>query len=221
MSLAAASWIWSVSSIRLRSTWTRSLSFSSSDTLPPLAVMMRARRWSTSVPVMMRPLTMAVALRTLGSLLPKTVTSLGRLSCWDATASSSSPTEWAVAQDSDNPSETVDSKRARAPKPMVRDRRFDRETTGCIVDKTLHTVRRVMRWSAVTRAERGRERRSLYANIAQSQPQLEAVALSRVAGGLIIAPPGQPQRQAVVLIGDAQTVADRLISIGRTERIFL
>src|SRR3546814_7125886 len=45
--------------------------------------MMSASRWSTSVPVMISPLIMAVALRTLGSLLPNSVTSGGMLRLLD------------------------------------------------------------------------------------------------------------------------------------------
>ena len=45
--------------------------FSSGAHLWPLAASTRASRWSTSVSVMMAPLTIAVALRTLGSNLPK------------------------------------------------------------------------------------------------------------------------------------------------------
>src|SRR3546814_11762016 len=45
--------------------------------------MMSASRWSTSVPVMISPLIMAVALRTLGSLLPNSVTSGGTLRLLD------------------------------------------------------------------------------------------------------------------------------------------
>ena len=68
--LRSAAWIWSVSSIRLRSTCSRSRSQLLGRDLAAVGdARISARRWSTSVPVMTSPLTIAVALRTLGSLL--------------------------------------------------------------------------------------------------------------------------------------------------------
>ena len=70
MSCCAAAWICSVSSIRLRSTWARNRSISSGGgSWIWLATISRPRRWSTSLPVMTSPLTIAVALRTPGSCL--------------------------------------------------------------------------------------------------------------------------------------------------------
>ena len=67
-------------SIRLRSTCSFSRCFSSSLTLPPLALTISATRWSMSVPVMISPLITTVALRWLGSFLAKNSGLVGRFS---------------------------------------------------------------------------------------------------------------------------------------------
>src|SRR3546814_15766981 len=106
--------------------------------------MIRARRWSTSVPVMMRPLTMAVALRTLGSLLPKMVTSLGRLSCCEATPSSS-PTVWAATAFTPVARRAEDRSMVRKPDRTWLPMRENGETTGCTCDHNHQSVRHEMR----------------------------------------------------------------------------
>ena len=46
----------------------------------------------------------------------------------------------------------------------------------------------------------------LYAQVAKCQPEEKAVAAAGIAGVLIIAPPGEAQRQAFVFISDAEAV---------------
>ena len=43
--------------------------------------------------------------------------------------------------------------------------------------------------------------------------------LAAVAGILIIAPPGEPQSEAIIFIGDAEPVADRCEAVGARRRI--
>jgi hypothetical protein len=80
ISAALAAWICRVSSIRLRSTCWRTRSTSSSGRRPPLANVSKATRWSTSVPVMTSPLTIAVALMIEGIAVPNTCGASGRRS---------------------------------------------------------------------------------------------------------------------------------------------
>ena len=50
---------------------------------------------------------------------------------------------------------------------------------------------------------------------------LERIALLRVAGGNIIAAPGEREFQAIVLIGDAQPGAQGLEAVGGERRILV
>jgi hypothetical protein len=56
-------------------------------------------------------------------------------------------------------------------------------------------------------------RGSLDAKISKSQTEEETIATSRIACRLVVAPPSDRERQAVIIIGKAKTVADRLITV--------
>ncbi len=52
----------------------------------------------------------------------------------------------------------------------------------------------------------GQLRHVLQTKVLEYQPELEGIAAPGVAGRLIVAPPGEAELQAIVLIGDAETV---------------
>ena len=60
---------------------------------------------------------------------------------------------------------------------------------------------------------------SLASQIAERHPNEEAVAAAGVAAGLIVAPPGQAKLDAIVVVEDAEPVADRLEAVGERQRI--
>src|SRR5436853_5512099 len=60
---------------------------------------------------------------------------------------------------------------------------------------------------------------SLAPEILERHPELEGVAPPEVAGRVIVPPPRDPDLEAIVVVGDADAVADRLVAVGERERI--
>src|SRR4051794_38785583 len=60
---------------------------------------------------------------------------------------------------------------------------------------------------------------ALASQIAQRHPDQEGVPAPRVAACFIVAPPGQAKLDAIVIVEDAEPVADRLEAVGERERI--
>ena len=63
--------------------------------------------------------------------------------------------------------------------------------------------------------------RLLAAQILERHPEQEGVAPPEVAGRVIVAPPGHAKLEAIVVIGDAEPVADRLVAVGERERVLV
>src|SRR3954466_7586817 len=60
---------------------------------------------------------------------------------------------------------------------------------------------------------------SLASQIAKRHPDEEGVAPAGVAARLIIAPPGETELDAIVVVGNAEPVADRIEAVGDRERV--
>ena len=184
MSCCAAAWICSVSSIRLLRTWARTRSISSGGGRLVLEATTRARRWSTSLPVMTSPLTIAVALRMPGSCLP-TKRTLSGMSSWPDGA----PLCAAATIDSTGAISTI-AALGNQPSFIIPPVKAGLCPAPDLLNRSLAVL-------------------PLASQIAQRHPDQEGVPAPRVAAGFIVAPPGQAKLDAIVVVGDAEPVADR------------
>src|SRR4051812_4601833 len=55
--------------------------------------------------------------------------------------------------------------------------------------------------------------------ILERHPELESVAAAEIPGGVVIAPPGDPDFEAIVVIADADAMAHRFVAVGDRQRI--
>src|SRR4051794_18678954 len=60
---------------------------------------------------------------------------------------------------------------------------------------------------------------SLASQIAQRHPNEEGIAPARIAARFIVAPPGDPELDAIVIVEDSEPVPDRIEAVGDRQRI--